>query len=231
MPKLLLVEDEKDLRFSLIHNLEFEGYEVISAETGPAGMEKALSQAFDLIILDIMLPGLDGLTLLKRVRAENDRVPVMMLTAKSTEMDKVIGFELGADDYLTKPFGLGEFLARVKALLRRNRDDQSHNGVYRFLDIEVDFDNYTVTKNGEDIHFSQKEIMLLKYLVQRPERAIDKSKILDAVWGYKSDATTRTIDTHIARIRRKLGDQNQNKIIRTVPTVGYKFVAKLETRA
>ena len=230
MAKILLVEDESDLRFSLVHNLEFEGYEVTAASNGQEAFEHFHKSCFDLLILDIMLPEIDGLSLLKKVRRENENVPVMMLTAKATEMDKVIGFELGADDYLTKPFGLGEFLARVKALLRRNRAGEKPPPVTaRFLDIEVDFDNYQITKNGEDIHFSQKELLLLKYLIHRPNQAIDKGEILDAVWGYRSDATTRTIDTHIARIRRKLGDQNLNRIIRTIPTVGYKFIAELKS--
>ena len=228
MARLLLVEDEQDLRFSLVHNLEFEGYEVMAAATGPEGLVLAESHHFGLIILDIMLPGMDGLTLLKRIRTRDTSVPVMMLTAKATEMDKVIGFELGADDYLAKPFGLGEFLARVKALLRRNRGESKNDISARFLDIKVDFANYSLRKKGNEIHFSQKEFHLLKYLIQRPGQAIDKGEILDAVWGYKSDATTRTIDTHIARIRRKLGDQSPNRIIQTVPTVGYKFVAPLD---
>ena len=171
---------------------------------------------------------LDGLTLLKKIRGIDSDVPIMMLTAKSTEMDKVIGFEMGADDYLTKPFGLGEFLARVKALLRRNRGEASKKTFVRFRDVEIDFDNFQVLKGGEEIHFSQKEMMLLKYLIQRPNQAVEKAEILGAVWGYRSDATTRTIDTHIARIRRKLGDQSTDRIIQTVPTVGYKFVARLE---
>lgn len=225
--RILLVEDEGDLRFSLVHNLEFESYEVVTAKDGESGLAKALAEKFDLIILDIMLPGMDGLSVLKKIREHDDHIPVMMLTAKSSEMDKVIGFELGADDYLTKPFGLGEFLARVKALLRRNRVDKHFAGTARFMDVHVDFDNFTLTKGEEEIHFSQKEFLLLKYLIQRPNQAIEKGEILNAVWGYRSDATTRTIDTHIARIRRKLGDQNVNRIIRTVPTVGYKFVAEL----
>jgi len=174
------------------------------------------------------MPGMDGLSVLKNLRRVNATVPVMMLTAKSTEMDKVIGFELGADDYLTKPFGLGEFLARVKALLRRNRTDGPAVGAtVRFLDFEVDFDNWSLTRSGKEIHFSQKELLLLKYLIQRAGQAVDKGEVLEAVWGYQSDAGSRTVDTHIAKIRRKLGDQSPNRIILTVPTIGYKFVAPL----
>lgn len=231
MAKILLVEDEKDLRFSLTHNLEFEGYSVSEAVDGSAGLVAASEGRFDLIILDIMMPGLDGLALLKKIRDFNINVPVMMLTAKASEMDKVIGLELGADDYLSKPFGLGEFLARVKALLRRNRGDASSSSRLRFLGFEVDFENYHLTQGQQVIHFSQKEFLLLKYLIQRPGKAVAKSEILEAIWGYRSDATSRTIDTHIAKIRRKLGDQSANRIIATVPTVGYKFVATVENVA
>lgn len=228
MTQILLVEDERDLRFSLVHNLEFEGYEVTEAADGPTGLDLATSQRFDLIILDIMMPGMDGLTVLKRLRKSNGNVPVMMLTAKSTEMDKVIGFELGADDYLTKPFGLGEFLARVKALLRRNRPEQPPANRFSFLNITVDFENWELTRDGTPVHFSQKELLLLKYLIQRPNQAVNKSEVLEAIWGYRSDATSRTVDTHIAKIRRKLGDQGPNRIIQTIPTIGYKFIAPLD---
>lgn len=232
MPKILLVEDEMDLRFSLVHNLGFEDYEVVEAADGAAGWACFEQDRFDLIILDIMLPEIDGLTLLKRMRGKDGNIPILMLTAKATEMDKVIGFELGADDYLTKPFGLGEFLARVKALLRRRLREpaqESAEPVARaaFLDFEVDFNNYEVRQAGKEIKCSQKELQLLRYLVAHAGQAVDKSAILEAVWGYSSNATSRTIDTHIARLRRKLDDRETNRIIQTVPTVGYKFVAEL----
>ncbi|CAM2006972.1 response regulator transcription factor [Acanthopleuribacter pedis] len=228
--KILLVEDERDLRFSLVHNLGFEGYEVTEASNGRIALDLYAENTFDMVILDIMMPEIDGLTVLKHIRGKNQDIPILMLTAKSTEMDKVIGFELGADDYLTKPFGLGEFLARVKALLRRRRRGPAAGtgSEVRFAGVVVDFENYAVSRNKEPIHFSQKEFQLLKYLIRRPNQAIEKGEILEAVWGYTSNATTRTIDTHIARIRRKLDDQDQNKIIQTIPTVGYKFVAELE---
>lgn len=226
MAKILLVEDEHDLRFSLVHNLGFEGYEVIEATHGQEGLEAFLEHSFDLILLDIMMPGMNGLELLEQIRKRNTTVPIMMLTAKSSEMDKVIGFELGADDYLTKPFGLGEFLARIKALLRRSRTRQNQPTSVRFLNVEIDFDNFQILLDNEEIHFSQKEFQLLKYLTSHPMKAIEKRDILQAVWGYTSSATTRTIDTHIARIRRKLGDQDHHRIIQTIPTVGYKFVAE-----
>jgi len=229
MSLILLVEDEKDLRFSLVHNLGFEGHKVIEANNGMAGWEAFNTEPFDLVILDIMMPNMNGLDLLKKIRSKNAHVPIMMLTAKSSEMDKVIGFELGADDYLTKPFGLGEFLARVKALLRRNRAAPAPKSKpLKFLNVEIDFHNYQVILDGEEIHFSQKEFQLLKFLATHPKKALNKAQILQAVWGYTSKATTRTIDTHIARIRRKLGDQDQNLIIQTIPTIGYKFVADIQ---
>lgn len=228
MARILLVEDEQDLRFSLVHNFEFEGYTVVEARDGNEGWEQGRAGGFDLIILDIMMPGMNGLKLLEKIREVDPVVPILMLTAKSTEMDKVIGFEMGADDYLTKPFGLGELLARVKALLRRNRGESTRTSLVRFLNFTVDFENYHVLADGVEIRFSQKEIKLLEYLIQRPNQAVEKGEILSAVWGYRSDATTRTIDTHIARIRRKLSDQSPHRIIQTVPTVGYKFIAELE---
>lgn len=232
MARILLVEDEADLRFSLVHNLGFEDYEVVEAADGALGWEAFQQGGFDLIILDIMLPEIDGLSLLKKMRSEDGNIPILMLTAKATEMDKVIGFELGADDYLTKPFGLGEFLARVKALLRRRlreptAESQEELAQVAFLDFQVDFQNYEVRRKDEEIKCSQKELQLLRYLIEHAGKAVDKGDILEAVWGYSSNATSRTIDTHIARLRRKLDDREDNRIIQTVPTVGYKFVANL----
>lgn len=229
MAKILLVEDEADLRFSLVHNLGFEQHEVTEADNGQTALDLFNVNHFDLVILDIMIPKLNGLEVLKSMRTVNSTTPIMMLTAKGTEMDKVIGFELGADDYLTKPFGLGEFLARIKALLRRGMARGGQQGAVRFLNVEVDFENFTISRGNKELHFSQKEFQLLKYLIQHPGQALDKSQILEAVWGYTSDATTRTIDTHIARIRRKLEDQDRHQIIQTVPTVGYKFVATIQS--
>lgn len=228
---ILVVEDEDDLRFSLCHNLRFEGYQVSEARDGEEGWERFGKAAYDLLILDVVMPKMDGLELLKKVRGVDTITPVMMLTARSTEMDKVMGLELGADDYLTKPFGLSELMARVRALLRRSatasRQPETMTRI-EFGDVVIDFDQMTVSKADRPIHFSQKEFALVRYLAERAGKAIDKKEILDAVWGYQSDATTRTIDTHVARIRRKLGDQTERRMIRTVPTVGYQFVADLK---
>lgn len=229
VPRVLLIEDNTDIARLIALHVRDLGCEVDQAHTGEQGLALARGCRYDLVILDLMLPGMDGLAVCRHLRAGEGYVPILMLTAKSTELDRVLGLELGADDYLTKPFGLGELMARVKALLRRNRSETKTPAILRFLDIEVDFENYTILKNGVDVHFSQKEFKLLEFLIQRPNQAIDKRDILDAVWGYKSDASTRTIDTHVARIRRKLGDQDQNRILRTVPTVGYKFVAEIKS--
>jgi DNA-binding response OmpR family regulator len=225
---VLLVEDDKDLQFSLAHNLEFEGHRVEAVETGEQALNVFRKEKYDMIILDVMLPVVDGLSVLKKIREQDSSVPILMLTAKSQEMDKVIGLELGADDYVTKPFGLSELLARVKAVLRRSKMEKPEPQKFKFGPFELDLENYTMTKHGEEIHFSQKEFQLMKHLIRHPNQALRKADILAAVWHYDIDVTTRTIDTHIARIRRKLGDQDKNSIIQTVPTVGYKFVAKLE---
>ncbi len=229
---ILVVEDEEDLRFSLCHNLRFEGYAVDSAKDGLEGWHRYEQGQYQLLILDVVMPQMDGLQLLKRVRSNDPITPVMMLTARASETDKVLGLELGADDYLAKPFGLSELLARVRALLRRSSaksvDELERAERLVFGGIEIDFERMTVQRAGKPIHFSQKEFMLIRYLAERAGKAIYKKEILDAVWGYQSAATTRTIDTHIARIRRKLGDQSSRKIIQTVPTVGYKFTADLD---
>ncbi|MCB1051428.1 MAG: response regulator transcription factor [Acidobacteria bacterium] len=228
MRTILLVEDEKELRFSLAHNLQFEGYKVVEADDGLAGLRVFQQDRPDLVVMDIMMPQMDGLATLKEIRKLDKQIPVMLLTARSSEMDKVIGFELGADDYLTKPFSLGEFLARVKALLRRGSRPLHEEQKIAFHQFEMDLENFSLKRDNEEIHLSQKEFQLLKYLAQNPGKALEKKDILVAVWGYQDNATTRTIDTHIARIRRKLGDQDQREIIQTVPTIGYRFVAPIE---
>jgi two-component system alkaline phosphatase synthesis response regulator PhoP len=228
MSKILLVEDEEDLRFSLKHNFTFEGYEVDAAEDGEEGAQKYKNNAYDLVIMDVMMPGKTGLELLKEIRESNKNIPIMMLTAKSQEIDKVIALEMGADDYVVKPFGLSELMARAKALIRRSQLESPRPSIYRFFGFELDLENHSLKKDGQDIHFSQKEFQLLKYLIRHAGKALEKDDILSSVWHYESNITTRTIDTHIARIRRKLMDQEENRIIQTVPTVGYRFIATLD---
>ena len=225
---ILLVEDEPSMREGLAHNLEFEGFEVRTAADGPAGLEAARAGGIDLAIFDVMLPGLDGFQLLERLRGEGFAAPVLMLTAKSLEQDKLQGFRLGADDYVTKPFSVLELIARVKALLRRQSDGTKGTGKLdrvSFRDIEVDFVAMEVRKGGEVIDCSLKEMELLRLLIDRKGQAVSRKEMLAQVWGYDEGAmpTTRTIDTHVARLRGKLGDENGCDFIRTVHKVGYKF--------
>ncbi len=227
-PVILLVEDEPSMREGLTHNLEFEGYEVRTAADGPSGLEAARADDVDLAIFDVMMPGIDGFELLDRLRSNGFDKPVLMLTAKSMEQDKLQGFRLGADDYVTKPFSVLELIARVKALLRRQDGGDREPGKldrYTFRDIEIDFVAMEVRKGGEVIDCSLKEMELLRLLIDRKGEAVSRKELLTQVWGYEETSmpTTRTIDTHVARLRSKLGGDDGCDFIRTVHKVGYKF--------
>ena len=226
-PVILLVEDEPAMREGLRHNLEFEGFEVRTAADGPSGMEAAKAGGIDVAVFDVMMPGLDGFELLERLRAEGFEAPVLMLTAKSLEQDKLQGFRAGADDYVTKPFSVLELIARVKALLRRQGGASSPGKLDRFAfrDIEIDFVAMEVRKGGEVIDCSLKEMELLRLLIDRKGQAVSRKDLLAQVWGYDEGSmpTTRTIDTHVARLRSKLGGEDGCDFIRTVHKVGYKF--------
>ena len=228
-PVILLVEDEPALREGLVHNLEFEGFDVRVASDGPGGYEAAREDAgIDLAIFDVMMPGMDGFELLGKLRAEGFAAPVLMLTAKGQEQDKLQGFELGADDYLTKPFSVLELIARVKALLRRRSGDERAAGKldrYSFRDIDIDFVAMEVRKGGDPVECSLKEMEMLRLLIDRKGQAVSRKDLLTQVWGYDeaSMPTTRTIDTHIARLRSKLGGEDGCDFIKTVHKVGYKF--------
>lgn len=227
-PVVLLVEDERALREGLVHNLEFEGFEVRTASDGRSGYEAAHGGPIDIAIFDVMLPGMDGFELLGKLRDEGFGSPVLMLTAKGQEQDKLRGFQLGADDYLTKPFSVLELMARVKALLRRRSADGAPVGKldrYTFRDIEVDFVAMEVRKGGELVECSLKEMEMLRLLIDRKGQAVSRKDLLTQVWGYAeaSMPTTRTIDTHVARLRSKLGGEEGCDFIKTVHKVGYKF--------
>ncbi len=227
-PVILLVEDEPAMREGLVHNLEFEGFEVRSAADGLAGLEASRSGDVDLAIVDVMMPGMDGFELLRRMRSGGFDLPVLMLTAKALEQDKLQAFDLGADDYLTKPFSVLELIARVKALLRRRTGAPAGAGKldrYAFRDIEIDFVAMEVRKAGQPVECSLKEMEMLRLLIDRRGQAVSRKDILRLVWGYDENAmpTTRTIDTHVARIRSKLGGPEGCDFIKTVHKVGYKF--------
>jgi len=225
MNKILVVEDEPDMVLGLKDNFEFEGYEVVTASDGAAGLERARSEKPDLLILDIMLPKLSGLEVCKTLRAEGFAAPIIMLTARGQEIDKVVGLELGADDYVTKPFSIRELLARVRAILRRTEGGKKRLSRYRFADIELDFETYRATRGSERLEMSPREFELLRYLIERRGDTVTRDQLLEDVWGYESYPSTRTVDTHIAKLRAKIGDSgSEPRFIMTIHGVGYKFV-------
>jgi DNA-binding response OmpR family regulator len=225
MAEILIVEDEDSILMALEDDLSLEGYTVTGERNGLRALERARTGAFDLIILDLMLPGLDGLEICKRIRAEGDSTPILMLTAKSQEVDKVVGLELGADDYVTKPFSPRELLARVKALLRRGRPMRATPESARFGNVDVDFKGYSVRKAGRPVELTVREFELLRLLVSRPDEVLRRDTILAEVWGQEGDVFPRTIDTHVVHLRQKLEDDPaEPQYIVNVRGVGYKFV-------
>ena len=226
MAKILIVEDEDSILMALEDDLSMEGYSVTGEKNGARALEKAREGGFDLIILDLMLPGLDGLEVCKRLRAEGNSTPILMLTAKSQEVDKVLGLEFGADDYVTKPFSPRELQARVKALLRRGRPERPTVERFSFGDVDVDFKGYSVTKKGEPVELTVREFELLRLFVKRPDEVLRRDIILNEVWGDEWDVFPRTIDTHVVHLRQKLEeDPGDPRYIVNVRGIGYKFVA------
>lgn len=225
---VLVVEDNPDLAYGLRNSLEIAGYDVAVAADGVAGVERAHTVDPDLIVLDLMLPGMDGYRVLRTLRDEGRAVPVLILTARGEEADKVLGFRLGADDYVTKPFGVLELLARIEALLRRTRHwrgTATTPAIERFGDVEVDINARTVRRNGERIDLTPKEFDLLIALLRRQGRVTSRNELLRAVWGYSASVVSRTVDTHVAELRRKLEvDAADPRHILTVWKVGYKFL-------
>ena len=223
--RVLIVEDEPDMVLGLKDNFEFEGYEVLTASDGVTGLERARSQKPDLVILDIMLPKLSGLEVCKALRGEGFEAPIVMLTARGQEIDKVVGLELGADDYVTKPFSIRELLARVRAILRRTEGTKRRLSRYHFADIDLDFEVYKARRGDAPLDLSPREFELLRYLIERKGETISRDRLLEDVWGYESYPSTRTVDTHIAKLRAKIGDSgSEPRYILTIHGVGYKFV-------
>jgi two-component system alkaline phosphatase synthesis response regulator PhoP len=223
--KILIVEDEPAMVAGLRDNFEYEGYEVISAEDGISGLERALADAPDLVVLDVMMPRMSGLDVCKQLKAKRPAVPIIMLTARGQEIDKVVGLELGADDYVTKPFSIRELMARVKAVLRRASTSAPASEIYRFSDVEVNVRSNEVRRNGELVDLSSKEFALLAYFIAHPVETLSRDRLLDAVWGYENYPNTRTVDTHIVHLRQKLEpNPEEPRFILTVHGSGYKFV-------
>ena len=221
MTRILLVEDNADLAYGLRNNLEIEGYDVDVAADGEEGLERARHARPDLVILDLMLPRLDGFRVLRAIRSDGLAMPVLILTARGEEADKVRGLKLGADDYVTKPFGVLELLARVEALLRRNTPAAS---VERIGDIEIDRATRLVTRRGARIDLAPKEFDLLVALADRRGAIATRLELMRNVWGWSDAVITRTIDTHVAELRRKLEDDPAHpRLITTVRGVGYRL--------
>ena len=222
--RILIVDDERNILELLRYNLESAGYEVDDAMTGEACLEKAMEQPPDLILLDLMLPGMDGMETCKRLKSANEtaQVPIIMLTAKSEEIDKVLGLELGADDYITKPFGVRELLARVKALLRRTTGlSQEASPVLQSRGLQMDTETYQAYSNGEKLQLTLKEFELLRFLLENKGKVITRDKLLDKIWGYEYVGESRTVDVHIRHLRQKLGEAGN--AIETVRGIGYRF--------
>jgi len=222
--RILIVEDEPAMVAGLRDNFEYEGYEVISATDGVQGLDRALSENPDLVVLDVMMPRMSGLDVCKQLKIKQPSLPIIMLTARGQEIDKVVGLELGADDYVTKPFSIRELMARVKAVLRRAAP-QPPADIYRFSDVEVNVRSNEVLRNGARVELSAKEFALLAYFVAHPAETLSRDRLLDAVWGYENYPNTRTIDTHIVHLRQKLEPNPEDpRFILTVHGTGYKFV-------
>lgn len=225
MAKILIVEDEPNMVAGLRDNFEFEGYQVITAPDGVAGLERALSESPDLVILDVMMPRMSGLDVCKQLKTKRPGLPIIMLTARGQEVDKVVGLEIGADDYVTKPFSIRELLARVKAVLRRAKTVPVQTETLAFGEVEVNLRSCQVSRKGKSLEFSSKEFELLKYFLHHPGETLSRDRLLEEVWGYDHFPTTRTVDAHIVRLRQKVEPRPEEpRYILTVHGTGYKFV-------
>jgi two-component system alkaline phosphatase synthesis response regulator PhoP len=224
--RILLVEDEPTLVITLTDRLTSEGYVVESASDGPSGLARATAGAFDLVVLDVMLPGINGFDVCRDLRARGSQVPILMLTARGQATDKVVGLKLGADDYLTKPFDMMEFLARIESLLRRARTPIAPSvGRYAFGDVQVDFHHGEVARGGRPLEVSALEFKLLGYLIEHRQEVLSRDRLLQEVWGYEAAPYSRTVDVHVASLRQKLEPDPPNpRFILTLHGRGYKFV-------
>ena len=223
--KILIVEDEKDMVTGLKFNLEARNYIVITSYDGETGYHKALAEKPDLVILDLMLPKLNGYEVCKLLKKGIPDLPIIMLTAKSQEAEIVTGLELGADDYITKPFSVLELLARINALFRRMASGSGLQEIHRFGDLEINFKKYNARKKGKSLKLSPREYELLRCFIERQGEIISREELLKQIWGYDSYPDTRTVDAHIAKLRRKIEDKPEEpKLIVTVHGMGYKFL-------
>jgi DNA-binding response OmpR family regulator len=231
MPKILIVEDDESMRRGLRDNLMLEGYEVDVQGDGEGGLSALRSGRYDLLILDVMLPVLSGIDLLRKAKEERIPARVIMLTARSEEVDKVVGLELGADDYVTKPFSLRELLARVKAVLRRPGDEGGAAKVLELGNVRIDFAAYAATKEGRSLDMTPKEVDVLRYLCDHEGETVSRASLLEQVWGYSEEVSSRTVDNVIVRLRQKIeADPAHPRHILTMHGIGYKFVGEGDRR-
>ena len=223
-PRILIVEDEPDLLRGLELNIKAEGFTVLTARRGDTGLEDALRERPDLVLLDVMLPEMSGFDVCRELRRKGFEAPIIILTAKAEEVDRVVGLEIGADDYVTKPFGIRELLARIRVRLRRSGHSPPAT-VVRFSQVEVDFDRQDATRDGQRVELTGKEFDVLRLLAANRGRIVTRDRLLDEVWGYEHYPTTRTVDNHILRLRQKLeANPSDPRHILSVYGEGYKFV-------
>jgi two-component system alkaline phosphatase synthesis response regulator PhoP len=223
--RILVIEDEPDLLRGLELNLKAEGYKVLTASRGDAGLEQALVHRPDLLLLDIMLPGISGLDVCRELRGRGFDAPIIMLTARAEEVDRVVGLEIGADDYVTKPFGIRELMARVRVRLRRHAPVVNDDARLRFGDVEVNFERHEASRRGQRVELTGKEFELLRFLARHRGVVVTRDRLLDEVWGYENFPTTRTVDNHVLRLRQKLEENpGDPRHILSVYGEGYKFV-------
>ncbi len=225
MYKILIVEDEPAMQMGLKDNLEFDGYTVDTAADGKKGLEMILKNQYDLVLLDVMLPGMSGFDVCRNVRNGGNTTPIILLTARGEEIDRVLGLELGADDYVTKPFSVRELLARIKAILRRSGDRPANDENVKLGKLDIDFKNFQATENGQEVKMSHKELEVLKFLYENRNELVSRYDLLENVWGYQESITTRTVDNFILRIRQKIEEDPANPhIILTVHGSGYRLI-------
>jgi len=226
--KILIVDDEKDIVKMLNYNLKKEGFRTVDAYDGEDALDLAISEHPDLIVLDLMLPGIDGLEVCRRLKKESKTavIPIIMLTAKTQETDKIVGLELGADDYVSKPFSPKELIARIKAVLRRSQEKETHRDILTFGEIAIDFSKIAVSVGNKPVELTSKEFELFKTLILAKGRVLSRDYLLDTIWGFDhaADIQTRTVDVHIRTLRKKL--KKQASCIITVKNYGYRFEAQ-----
>lgn len=219
MKKILIIEDEKNIASFIKMELEFEGYKAFVEADGKYGLIKALEENFDLILLDLMLPGLNGLEVCRRLKREKN-TPIIMLSARDSVMDKVTGLQIGADDYIAKPFAIEELLARIQVVFRRDNNTKNSH-VIEFKDLTIDLDARTVKKGDEELNFTNKEYEVLVYLIKNKNKVISRDNLIENIWGYDYEAETNVVDVYIRYLRNKLNGENKEEYIQTVRSVGY----------